>query len=216
VRLDIFDAKFVDYTMIATHDSLIEHYIGIGDDVVVAGLFTRRYGKKKNIPIVRMGNIAAMPDEPLPDSKTGLSYHAYLLEARSIGGLSGSPVFAFLSRTRPTIEGDIDNSKEYIYLIGIIRGHWDHEEEKLQTTVDYAKELDQVNMGIATATPAEELKKILFGDALMAGRKQNDQEILKKNEPKNDSAFPEQPFTQEDFEAALKKASRKIDSPNSK
>jgi hypothetical protein len=208
--LDVFDIKFIDKTVMATEDALKEHYIGIGDDVVVAGLFTKRSGKKRNIPIVRMGNIAAMPDEPLPDSKTG-PYHAYLLEARSIGGLSGSPVFAFLLPTRPTIEGDIDMSKMYMYLIGIIRGHWDHEEPKLQTTVDFAKELEQVNMGIAIATPVEELNKIIFGDALVNGRKQHDQETLKQNEPKNDSAFPEQPFTQEVFEDALTKVTRKIE-----
>jgi hypothetical protein len=213
VQLDRHDAKFVDHSMIASEDSLKQHYIGIGDDVVIAGLFTRRSGRKKNIPIVRIGNIAAMPDEPLSDSITGLLYHAYLLEARSIGGLSGSPVFAMLPSTRPNKDGVVDMTQSYMVLIGIIRGHWDHEEPKLQTTVDYAKELEQVNMGVATATPAEELRKIIFGDMLVTGRKEHDAEIIKKNAPKNDSAFPERALTKQEFEEALKKASRKIERP---
>ena len=37
-----------------------------------------------------------MPGEPLEDGRTGLSYTAYIVEIRSIGGLSGSPVFVVL------------------------------------------------------------------------------------------------------------------------
>jgi len=66
--------------------------IGIGEEVFITGLFTSHFGKKKNIPIVRVGNIAAMPDEPIK-TKLGL-VEGYLIEARSLGGLSGSPVFA--------------------------------------------------------------------------------------------------------------------------
>lgn len=193
IPLYFYDAKFLDYKMIATPQTIVDHGIGIGDDVVVAGLFTKRYGKTKNIPIVRSGAIAAMPSEPLPDAKTGLSYHAYLIEARSIGGLSGSPVFAYLPASRPRKNGLIDFQNMYIFLIGVIRGHWDHEEPKLQTTVDFMKELEQVNMGMAIATPIEELNKILFGEKLMQGRKNNDAEIIKKNAPKDDSAFPQKP-----------------------
>ncbi len=52
------------------------------------------------MPIVRHGAIAAMPGEPLYDRKTGLSFRGYLLEVRSTGGLSGSPVVAYLGYDR--------------------------------------------------------------------------------------------------------------------
>ena len=70
--------------------------VGIGDELITVGLFTQRHGAQKKIPIVRSGIIAAMPDEPFEDQNTGKPYHAYLVEARSIGGLSGSPVFVSL------------------------------------------------------------------------------------------------------------------------
>lgn len=218
---DTVDVRFIDHTVMITEDKLKEHSIGIGDDVLVAGLFTRRYGSTKNIPIIRVGNIAAMPDEPLPDSKTGLSYHAYLIEARSIGGLSGSPVFVHLPVTRPRKDGSLFFGATYIFLIGVIRGHWDHEEPKWKTTVDFTKELEQVNMGIAIATPMEELRKIIFGDELVNGRKENDAKRLKKNAPTDDSAFSKVQKTpqglsipirtESEFIDDLKKASRKIE-----
>jgi hypothetical protein len=68
--------------------------IGPGDEVFIAGLFTKHSGKTKNIPIIRIGNIAAMAEEPVyPRWCPGHPMEAYLIEARSIGGLSGSPVF---------------------------------------------------------------------------------------------------------------------------
>lgn len=205
------DVKFLDYTMVATDEVIAQHGIGIGDDVVIAGLFTRRYGQKKNIPIVRIGNIAAMPDEPLPDSKTGLAYHAYLIEARSIGGLSGSPVCAYLGPMRPTKEGALNMQQNFLFLIGVIRGHWDHEEPKWKTQIDFVKELEQVNMGIATATPISELHKIIFGEKLVEGRKQHDARGRKEMDATRDSDFPDKGITKQEFEEALKKASRKIE-----
>jgi hypothetical protein len=47
----------------ATNAVIASHQIGIGDEVFLAGLFSPHYGKKNNIPIVRVGNIAAMPQE---------------------------------------------------------------------------------------------------------------------------------------------------------
>ena len=56
------------------------------------GLFTKYFGRSNLIPIVRTGNIAMMPKEKVPLGSFGLT-DAYLIEGRSIGGLSGSPIF---------------------------------------------------------------------------------------------------------------------------
>ena len=53
-------------------------------------------GRDRNFPIVRTGHIAMMPDEKIPKVKIGDwegNADAYLIESRSIGGWSGSPVF---------------------------------------------------------------------------------------------------------------------------
>ena len=70
--------------------------IGPGDELFAIGLFSLRVGTQRNIPIVRSGILAAMPYDSEPFTKDGHPYHAYLAEMRSIGGLSGSPVFIFM------------------------------------------------------------------------------------------------------------------------
>lgn len=75
---------------LADEDSIQAHGVGIGDEILMVGLFTKRHGFRRNIPIVRAGIIAAMPEEPIEDEDTGNLYDAYLAEIRSIGGLSGS------------------------------------------------------------------------------------------------------------------------------
>ena len=65
--------------------------VGLGDEVCAIGLYTSHHGLTKNIPVVRIGNLAAMPEEPLRTPKGYAA--AYLVELRTIAGLSGSPVF---------------------------------------------------------------------------------------------------------------------------
>ena len=65
--------------------------IGIGDEVHAVGLFSEAPGHQTNMPIVRVGNIPMMPTEQI---QTDMGYaDVYLVEARSLGGMSGSPVF---------------------------------------------------------------------------------------------------------------------------
>ncbi len=75
-------------------DDLAGMDIDVGHEVFITGLFSRHVGKDSMIPVVRVGNIAAMPEERVP-TKFGM-VEAYLIEARSTGGLSGSPVFVSL------------------------------------------------------------------------------------------------------------------------
>jgi hypothetical protein len=80
--------------LFATSEKIREHDIGIGDALFCTALFSRFVGTAKNLPIVRMGVIALMPDEPVPTKKFG-NVEAFLIEIRSLGGLSGSPVFLY-------------------------------------------------------------------------------------------------------------------------
>lgn len=41
-----------------------KRYFGLGSDVAIVGLFRSHFGKDRNVPILRVGNVAAMPDEP--------------------------------------------------------------------------------------------------------------------------------------------------------
>ena len=63
---DELEISRVDLSSMAISDEKIASgVLGLGDEVIIIGAFTGRIGHKKNIPIVRIGNIAAMAEEPV-------------------------------------------------------------------------------------------------------------------------------------------------------
>jgi hypothetical protein len=186
----------------ATEEKIAEHEIGIGDDLYISGLFARHFGKERNLPIVRSGIIASMPHEPLLDRDSGLHYDAYLAEVRSIGGLSGSPVFVVLPIGRVRGE-NVSWGPRYTFLLGLIRGHWERPAET-QDGWDPA-ELDTVNMGIAIVTPIQEVIKVLESEEVIAEMKKADDEHAKEDEPTEDSTFPEEAREYDRFEELTRK-----------
>jgi hypothetical protein len=138
--------------------------IGLGEDVFVAGLFSRRAGQARNIPIIRVGNIVAMPEEPIM-TETGLQ-EAYLVELLSIGGLSGSPVFTYLGGIRREfpMSGEISLTTRAgaIHLLGLVHGHWGLASgEHVDAARDSRVSGEHVNMGIAIVVPVTRLLEIL-------------------------------------------------------
>ncbi len=96
------DRDIADYSLLQAEDwfltdKIIEkRQIGPGDNVFAVGLFSLATGRQRNIPIVRTGNIAMMSKEKIPGIRIGEwrgEAEVYLIEARSLGGFSGSPVF---------------------------------------------------------------------------------------------------------------------------
>jgi len=109
-----------------------------------------------------------MPDEQLQDESSGQFYHAYLAEVRSIGGLSGSPVFIY----RETPAPNPDSRAFMLYLLGMIRGHWDY---KRTAAMDFDDgELDAVNKGIAIITPAYEIMDVLNKEIFVKERRRRE------------------------------------------
>jgi len=154
--------KEVDYlayplTSAATAHWMEEEKVGIGDEVFLIGLFVFHKGTKKNIPIIRIGNIAAMPEE-LVKTKLGET-EAYLVESRSLGGLSGSPVFVHLGSTRYR-DGTLWAANEYMFrLLGLMHGHWGVDD----LDIDVFTEDDQgkINAGIAIVTPIDKVIEVI-------------------------------------------------------
>lgn len=150
-------------------DAVIERErMGIGDDLIVAGLFPPHTGHTVNRPIVRAGSIAAMPDEPLRDDLSGLSYSAYLAEVRSVGGLSGSPVWFVISPSRVMPGSTVPERRLHFYLLGLVRGHWTKSEEWI---ADFAREEEETfNTGIAIVTPIQAALDIIDSPEEVARR----------------------------------------------
>jgi hypothetical protein len=79
--------------------------IGPGDECITLGRFVGHEGKSANTPAARFGQISQSPIEPVVVG--GKRQECFLVESRSIGGTSGSPVFVHLdpSYYRPSING---------------------------------------------------------------------------------------------------------------
>jgi hypothetical protein len=141
-----WDHLSISSKMAVTEDLIKIEEIGIGDEIFITGLFTRHPGQQTNIPIVRIGNIAAMPAEKIMTEVSAMQ--AYLVECRSTGGLSGSPVFVNLGLVR---HGKFSSSNKPIFrLLGLVCAHYDTNEI---VNEDKTVNPNRVNMGIAVVAP---------------------------------------------------------------
>jgi hypothetical protein len=159
------DHRFFETKSFVTEETIKLNGIGVGDDVFLTGLFGRHIGKSKNIPIIRIGNIAAMPEEPIQTLKWAHEMEAYLIESRSIGGLSGSPVFVHMGDVRETRFVHSRLLGSFIYLLGLMHGHWDipvvETDDRVLMDADFADSVERVNMGIAILVPAQKILEVI-------------------------------------------------------
>ncbi len=170
----------------------------------ITGLFAHNVGDKRNVPIVRMGNVALMAEDPIPAHDYRMIAH--LIEARSIGGLSGSPAFV-----RQTISLGFADPKEFdekelyrqlqpgespptsaklfvtalggFYLFGLMHGHWDIAASQKNQVLITEDQTGKVNMGIALVVPATQILETLNQPELVAMRKEAHDRSLKDLPP---------------------------------
>jgi len=161
-----------------TPQMISEKKVGIGDEVVVPGLFTYVPGSRKNTPILRQGNLAMLPEEPI-QVDSGFA-EVYLIEARSIGGMSGSPVFV-----RPTMALEesrfLEGSNRMLLgvssdfrLLGLVHGHWDIKESEINSPRIVPNAQRGVNLGIAVVVPAHKILETIHHPELLAIRDEHD------------------------------------------
>jgi hypothetical protein len=205
-----YDIEWIPPTVFATDVSIQDAGIGLGDEVFTVGLFTKFSGASRFEPLVRIGNIGMMPADPIPLKGFGKA-EAYLIESRSIGGISGSPVFVRPSahintRTAKGEATQLVGMAPGIQLLGLTHGHWD-----LPLKFKEAERAEALNMGVAIVIPAKKILETLYHPELVQMRKDLKKQSGNDNLPVTDTASPKvQRFTKDDFDAALKKVSRKI------
>jgi len=210
------DIATINVNDLVTSEHIEKEVVGVGDEVFITGLFTEAPGTSRNMPIVRHGNIAMIPDGQI---QTDLGYaDVYLVEARSIGGLSGSPVFV-----RPSVEVNVEEGRLHasgpIKLLGLMQGHWDIKESEMNAPSIIHNRKRGVNLGIGVVVPAIKILETINSPRMVEMREEYEAIVLhhkkKKSAPGNDMARPEkkeETFTRKDFEDALKKVSRKTES----
>ncbi len=159
-----------------TTSEVARYDVGVGNEVATIGLFLSHYGEERNEPVVRFGNISCMPRERVRSRKKFGAVDGYIIEARSFGGLSGSPVFVDVehepemheySRIRdrdPTIRTIPARRRNHI--LGLIHGHWDMQEVAPPgIKLDPATRLDgAINMGMSIVIPAQHILDTINSD----------------------------------------------------
>ncbi|HEV2425786.1 MAG TPA: S1C family serine protease [Terriglobia bacterium] len=180
------EALGIDIQLFGLPEVLKNRSIGIGDEVITVGLFNPAPGTSRSQPIVRHGNISMLPTEQI---QTELGYaDVILVEARSIGGISGSPVFVrntFMTKVKNR-RGEDDvlfANGPGVTLLGLMHGHWDIRESDLNKPSIIHDRQHGVNMGIAMVVPAAKIQETLYAPDLIAIRQESERKLLSQSVP---------------------------------
>ena len=160
---DAHDHLVIPTSLVASSEALKTNDVGLGDEVFVTGLFKHHAGARRNVPIVRVGNIAAMQE--VQTKGFGL-IDAYLIEARSIGGISGSPVFVNLGSVRRIGGKEVFRAGGPTFLLlGLIHGHYDIKNAIVDEIEADVQKVDvstaRLNSGIAIVVPIQKILDVL-------------------------------------------------------
>jgi hypothetical protein len=149
-------------SMTITDEDIINHEIGIGDEVHIAGLFRSHFGRQNNVPIIRIGNIAMMGGEPVWTRYCGY-VEAHLIEAMSIGGLSGSPVFVNLGPVRIKNSMVTQTAGRPYLFFGMMHGHFDVKNLNEDVVSDDETTASKgLHTGIGVVIPARKIIETVF------------------------------------------------------
>jgi hypothetical protein len=169
-----FDCLSLHLDEHALNEKRIREYgIGAGDDVYLTGVYVSRIGETRNIPVVRSGTIAAMPEEPIwPGS---MKRPAYLIEVRSLAGISGSPVYVQIPVWKRS-GGKVEmHSGHYEFSLGMVLGHHvrlgDVDALSTEEMAVLEEERTEFNTGLAVVVPMDQVIEAISQPELIERRK---------------------------------------------
>jgi hypothetical protein len=160
------DHMVIPINLCAMPNVFHQNEIALGEEVFVSGLFRHHYGNQRNIPIVRVGSLAALDEENISSSSFANKMEGYLIEVRSTSGLSGSPVFLNLGSVR-ALSGQIryltGGEVAKIFLLGLVHGHFVSEPHLTneQQPTSPKKIIEQINAGIAIVVPVKNILAVI-------------------------------------------------------
>jgi hypothetical protein len=118
----------------------------------------------------------------------------FLVESRSIGGLSGSPVF--IQRSIEVQATEITGRKPLaagaMFWLGLVHGHWDVKESQVDSVSSdaWGKGHDHVNTGMAIVVPFDKIMEVISQDELKYWADTATQEFRTHNAPILDGGSP--------------------------
>lgn len=201
----LFKHNYIRPWTLITKEKIEEFAVGPGDDVFFVGRFIDREGRQRNLPSARFGNISQMPVEPIKFDE-GVEQESFPIEARSIAGYSGAPVFLhFLpqpgmpSALFEKVKGSLPDyvaKRQFTqygipfepYLLGVNHCHIFSNEPviNIHTGKPHPDWHVRSNTGMMGVVPAWKLSDLLNGPEMMpiiAAMKQSLQRALATNQP---------------------------------
>lgn len=172
-----------------------------GDDCMFIGRHHGLDGKQRNTPAVRMGSVAIMTPEPVDRTDThGRHEESIALEARSLSGFSGSPVFVWQSGqiAAPRYGSGLIGSERSLIgkwpivvhgtlesrfaFLGITWGHMKGPNAVVDPgdDEDDAEKALTLNSGIMLAVPAWRIKELLDSEELAAMREEAEKQAVQE------------------------------------
>jgi hypothetical protein len=126
-----FDQRSIgaDWYWVGCGSGVALEEVGVGDEVALVGLLAEHPGTLRNQPIVRFGHVSLAPHEPIPlelAPNQPRSVDAFVVEAQSWGGQSGSPVFMYWPHFREWQEQD--KGARGPWLLGLVHGSFKTDE----------------------------------------------------------------------------------------
>jgi hypothetical protein len=158
-------------TNIASRQIYIEEEISPTDRIVFPCLLANFMGSTQNYPIIRSGSIALIPDEQVPlEYKVGdriikTRQQVMMIDAMSIPGASGSPIFLWPGPRAKSVAYTLAGSKSW--LLGVMHGFFTSPRETTEVPVQTGtRNVFAENSGIAIVFPSWRLLEILNSEKL--------------------------------------------------
>lgn len=156
-----------------------ESEITCGNPVNIIGLFRLHKGAARNIPIVHSGHIAALPDphERIPAKNSSgqqIEVSAYLIEAQTLDGLSGAPVWVTRFANVPSVKTSFSHPPIIIAgasLLGVYQASWEGVASDLLSAERNLALGTRVPVGMGLVVPAPEIVKLIQSHPGLAERK---------------------------------------------
>ncbi len=166
--------RHISHKELLTKEECERLRVGIGDDVFIVGRFINHEGRQRNSPTARFGSIAQMPLEPI--KMGGFDQECFLVEARSIGGFSGSPAFWHVLPFGGGQVRLVTNWSLGPLLLGVEAGYmydWLPVCDSAGRPITFQGVISQQvrnNSGMMIVIPAWKLASLLVGDKALAQR----------------------------------------------
>jgi hypothetical protein len=171
-----------------------------GDEVCVVGLYTSHYGHVRNIPVVRIGHISALPEELVMTDTDYAS--AYLIECHSIAGISGSPVYFNVPQVS-VVDGHIRKLDRPTHVpLGIVVGYHIIESREDQIVVPTFQQVagnrqplpptqnDERRTGFAVVLPIQRVYELFEGKEMKKVLEASAEGIRRKSGYRRAAAIP--------------------------